>query len=297
MRKVWMLLCGCLSMFFSGRAEEKTDTPFIAIKEKSLLWKISGKDMKQSSYVFGTMHLICKDDYLWTLAMKKSLKAAKEVCFEMDMDDPNVLLQIAAGMIDNTGKRLSDYFTPEEYKLVSQYFSEQAGLDATMIEQLKPAALVNLLATSGFNCSNMVSYETNIMDEAKKMRIEVTGLEEPREQLALLESFSADSITKEIIQLLQKNVSSDTNEYHDMVTAYRRQDISALYEMMSGLEQSGIRSQTFLAERNEKWIERMEERMDQKPVFFAIGAGHLGGEKGVINLLRKKGYKVQAVIK
>jgi uncharacterized protein YbaP (TraB family) len=48
----------------------------------------------------------------------------------------------------------------------------------------------------------------------------------------------------------------------------------------------------FLDERNKKWIERMEERMEQKPVFFAVGAGHLLGENGLIQLLRNSGYTV-----
>ncbi|MNY79236.1 TraB family protein [compost metagenome] len=50
-----------------------------------------------------------------------------------------------------------------------------------------------------------------------------------------------------------------------------------------------------LFSRNKKWIPRMRKIMAVKPTFFAVGAAHLGGENGVIALLRKEGYKLRAV--
>src|SRR6478672_9691055 len=55
--------------------------------EQSLLWRITGRGLTKPSYLFGTIHMVCPGDYLWTDAMKKGLAACKKVCFEMDMDD------------------------------------------------------------------------------------------------------------------------------------------------------------------------------------------------------------------
>lgn len=289
-----MFFWGCLSLVYNGNAAEK-DSLHTAIRNRSLLWRITGNDMKKPSYVFGTMHLICKDDYLWTPAMKKSLKAAREVCFEMDMDDPSLMVETAKGMIDLSGKTLQDYFSEEDYEALERYFADSLGMNISMFAQLKPAALATVLAQDGLTCNNRVSYETTIMEEAKKLDMEITGLEHPQEQIALLESLSTDTIIHEVLQMIKKGRQDNSKEYAHLVKAYRMQDIAMLYSLMAESGGSSIDLNLFLDERNMKWIERMEERMDQRPVFFAIGAGHLWGANGVINLLRQRGFKVQAV--
>src|SRR5689334_20196089 len=90
----------------------------------SLLWKVSNKEMKKASYLFGTIHLICEEDYLWTNAMKKSLSASEAICFEMDMDDPTLMTQVAMGMLDQSGKQLKDYFTEEQYTRLAKFVED-----------------------------------------------------------------------------------------------------------------------------------------------------------------------------
>src|ERR1043165_3832886 len=96
---------------------------------KSLLWRISGKGMAKPSYLFGTIHLLCPDDYVWTPAMEKSLGSCREVCFEMDMDDPAVLTEAASGMMDLSGKPLRDYFTEAQYRKLERFVKDSLGLD------------------------------------------------------------------------------------------------------------------------------------------------------------------------
>jgi uncharacterized protein len=134
----------------------------------------------------------------------------------------------------------------------------------------------------------------NIMQEAKKQKISVTGLEEPREQLELFNSMSEDSVVKELLDLA-KDYSQERLEYQKLVNAYKRQDLPLLYELIEQAKAPGVDMGSFVDERNKKWIGRMEERMDQTPVFFAVGAAHLWGENGLINLLRQEGYRVEAV--
>jgi uncharacterized protein YbaP (TraB family) len=88
-----------------------SDLPISAqLTNASLLWRITGKQMTKPSYLFGTMHLICRSDYVWTPAMGASLDKSEKVCFEMDLDDNNVMVEATSGLIDSTGKKLSDYF-------------------------------------------------------------------------------------------------------------------------------------------------------------------------------------------
>ncbi len=293
MRKWWLFLWGCLSLVYQSKGHER-DSLLPIPANRSLLWKITGNDMKTPSYLFGTMHLICKEDYVWTAAMKKSLNAVKEICFEMDMDDPYLMTEAAKGMMDYSGKTLRDYFSEEEYSLLEHYFADSLGVNISLFAGLKPAALVSLVAQNGLACADMISYEAVLMEEAKNRNIDITGLEHPEEQIALLDSLPVDTIIREVMRMIQGNLPN-RNEYAYLVAAYKKQDVAALYQLITEAEQNKISLNSFLDERNTKWIERMEERMDQQPVFFAVGAGHLWGANGVINLLRQKGYKVAAV--
>jgi uncharacterized protein YbaP (TraB family) len=100
MKRLFFVLFSILSLASCRAAPGDT--------EKTLLWRISGKELIKPSYLFGTIHLICPGDYVWTRAMKQSLAACTQVCFELDMDDPAVLLGGAAGFMNKDGKRLQD---------------------------------------------------------------------------------------------------------------------------------------------------------------------------------------------
>lgn len=283
---------GCLLIWLSGQSHEGDQ-----VKDKqnqSLLWKITRQDMRRPSYLFGTIHLLCPEDYIWTAAMKKSLAACQEVCFEMDMDDPSVMMEVASGMIDNSGNSLKDYFKEEDYLLVSRFLKDSLGMNILMFQQMKPAALQSLFATKVVNCAEPVSYEANILEEARKLKMDVTGLEDPKEQLALFDSMPVDSVVKDLVTMA-KDYSEERQEYRKMLEAYKKQDLPLLNHIIQQSRTEGTNMDAFLDDRNKKWIERMEERMEQKPVFFAVGAGHLLGESGLIQLLRNSGYTVVPV--
>src|ERR1043165_1379519 len=192
--------------------------------ENSLLWKISGKDMKKPSYLFGTMHLICKKDFLWTPTMRQSLDKSDKVCLEMDMDDNNIAMQAAAGMIDKTGKKLSDYFTKEQYARIGKYIHDNYGFDIALIQQMKPVALQTLITTQAAVCQDPTSYEDSIMNIAHTTNKEIIGLEDVQEQLATLETIPTDTVIKELLEMIDDTKTMD-REYNAMVTAYKNQDL------------------------------------------------------------------------
>lgn len=260
--------------------------------DKSLLWKISGKDMQQPSYLFGTIHIVCKDKYLWTDVMKRSFESAHEVCMEMDMDDPSILMQVASAMMEENGKNLADYFTEEEYQLVEKYFKDSLGINIAMFASMKPVVLQTLLTSTSPVCDSVVSYEVKLSEAAKEQNKEITGLESPAEQIKLLDQIPADSIVQELVRIARGH-TEELSDYTAMIEAYAHQDIPQLHNLILRSKEEGDNMDAFLDERNEKWIDRMADRMDQKSVFFAVGAGHLWGDKGLINLLRLQGYVVE----
>lgn len=292
MNKFLTTLTGLLVVFSCCEAQEKRVDP--KRNNQSLLWKITRDDMARPSYLFGTIHLLCKADLIWTSAMKKSLEACQEICFEMDMDDPSVMMQVALGMVNDNGKMLKDYFTEADYKLIERFVTDSLGMNIATLQQMKPAALQSLFATKAVHCSEPVSYEAILLEEAQKLKKEITGLEEAREQLQLFNQIPADSTVRELVQMA-KDYSEEREEFGKMLQAYKKQDLQTLHEIIEESRTEGSDLTIFLDDRNKKWIERMEERMEQQPVFFAVGAGHLPGENGIIQLLRTNGYTVEPV--
>lgn len=261
----------------------------------ALLWRISGNRLAKPSYLFGTMHLICPTDYVWTPDMEKCFNEADKICFEMDMDDPSVLSEIATGLIDYSGKKLEDYFTHEQYSIVKKYVKDSLGMDIELLQQMKPVVLQTMMSVSSVSCSDAVSYEDSLMKVAHRTNKEILGLEEPREQIAVLESIPTDTVINDLLNTILHNNHSDDSDYYKLITAYRAQDIPTLYSLITASRELGDMG-IFLDSRNQNWIPRMAARMGKSSVFFAVGAGHLGGNKGVISLLKKKGYTVTPVI-
>jgi uncharacterized protein YbaP (TraB family) len=291
MKNIFAWLTGLLSLFISSAA---IGQHFKEGNTKSLLWTITGNHLTKTSYLFGTIHMICAEDYLWTNNMKNSLAKSEKVCFEMDLDDPSVMIQVAAGLIDSGSKKLKDYFTPEQYLLLTDYVRDSLGLDIALFEKMKPIALQSVIGTSGLNCSNPISYEDSIMKTALQTNKEIIGLEDPGEQLAALESIPVDSVVEQLMEALKIDKKIDS-EYSNLISAYKKQDLQLLYKLITTSGEMAGGLNVFLDDRNVKWIPRMTSKMNTSSVFFAVGAGHLWGEMGVISLLQKAGYTLKPV--
>ena len=85
-------------------------------------------------------------------------------------------------------------------------------------------------------------------------------------------------------------------QFFEMVAKYKTKNVAALHDDISGDTELGSYEKLLLDKRNKNWIPVIAKAVAIKPTFIAVGAGHLGGKKGVINLLRKQGYKVMPVM-
>ena len=113
--------------------------------------------------------------------------------------------------------------------------------------------------------------------------------------MSMFDSIPYDAQAKMLVESIKSNQSGD-DQFKEMVEMYKNQDIYRMQSMLKD-EDEGIADyeDLLLAGRNRNWIPIMAEMMTQRPTFFAVGAGHLGGEAGVIALLRQKGYEVRPV--
>lgn len=274
----------------------------IVPQEKSLLWKISGHGLKKNSYLFGTIHLIPKSDFILSDEARVAFDAAGQVVFEIDLKDLFNLgaqFSLFSKSLMAGGKTLKDLLPAEDYSYIHQKLSEK-GLPPSMLERLKPMFLSMLFANeeaSGESVAqeSMTSVEMELYQMARNRAIKTAGLETAAYQMSIFDSIPYEVQAKMLVQTLRSQ-SSGNDDYAEMMDLYRRQDIQSM-QVMVGEEGSEFRNyeDLLLNKRNSNWIPVMARLMKEQPTFFAVGAGHLGGPEGVIALLRKAGYRVDAV--
>ncbi len=268
-------------------------------KENTLLWKISGNGLDKPSYLFGTIHMRCADDAVLSDNLKKAISNCDEVYFEVDMD--NLFEMVGAikkmKMIGDT--TLQDLLTEADYKKVKAYFEEKGSmLPFSMLETYKPKLAASTLEQGSMPCDNTAMMEQVIMEEAKGHKKKIKGLETMSYQAGVLDSIPYKIQAEQLVSYIDKanKGEDDDTEMKEMFKAYKSQDLKKLEEMLMETD-AGISGFTdiLLYHRNQNWVAKLKSLLPEKSLLIAVGAGHLPGEKGVINLLRKEGYKVTPV--
>lgn len=268
--------------------------------DNTLLWRISGKNLSESSYLFGTMHMLCADDIELSDSLKKAIAGADNVYLELEMDNLFEMMGAMQHMNMKGDTTLSDLLTKEEYKKVKSYFEENSSLlPFSMLQAFKPMLAASLIAEqqTKTSCDNMIAMEQLIMKEAKTSEKKIKGLETMDFQLGIFDKIPYKLQAKQLYQMIaHANDSADGNEIIELTNAYRNQQLEKLEEMTKK-EDMGIKNFTelLLYSRNEAWAKKLGEILPGKSLVVAVGAGHLPGKKGVINLLREAGYKVEPV--
>lgn len=268
--------------------------------ENTLLWRISGKGLSKPSYLFGTMHLLCGDDIVLSDSLKAAIKSSDNIYLELELDNMFEMLGAMQHMNMKGDTTLADLLTEKEYKKVKTYFEQNSTmLPFSMLETFKPMLAASLIAeqASKSSCDNMIAMEQLIMTEAKEADKKIKGLETMNYQLGIFDKIPYKQQAKQLYEMIAKSGdSTDANEMIALTKVYRSQQLNKLGEMTMK-EDMGIKNFTelLLYGRNENWTKKLAELMPDKSLVVAVGAGHLPGKRGVINLLRQAGYKVEPV--
>jgi uncharacterized protein YbaP (TraB family) len=261
----------------------------------TLLWEISGKGLSKPSYLFGTMHVLCADDASLSDSLKSVIAHCDEVYFEINLSDLNGMMSAMKYMRMNDSKKLSDLLDAKQYEKVKAYFAEHASiLPFGMLERFKPLLISSLIEESNLDCKTTDGMEMMIMKELNHNK-PVNGLETVEFQASLFDSIPYEQQAKDLL-----NYIDSADEYKkmtlDLSEVYKKQDLDQI-DLLSSKGDPGISGymDLLLYDRNRKWAKALTGLLPQKSLLIAVGAAHLPGENGVINLLRKKGYTLRPV--
>lgn len=265
----------------------------------TLLWKISGNGLEKPSYLFGTIHMICNDGGIQISdSLKSAIRSADQVYLELDMDNMFELMSVVTKMKMNGDTTLADLLSPEEYRKVKDFFNTHTGLiPFAMLETYKPLLTASTLMQSTMECDNSISMEQLIMKDAKAKGKPVKGLETMAFQMSIFDSIPYMLQAKQLVQFVEDyDKKHDGKEFEELTQAYMTQDLEKL-EQLTTKESEGMEAFTeiLLYKRNETWVKKLSGIFPKGSYVVAVGAGHLPGERGVINLLKKTGYTVEPV--
>ncbi|MDD3727014.1 MAG: TraB/GumN family protein [Dysgonamonadaceae bacterium] len=276
-------------------------------QETGLLWKISGNNLEEPSYLFGTHHLV-PISYLDSIdGLDEAFMATKQTIGELDMNNMGEMqMQLMIASLMPEGYSYDDLMSQEDQSLLDETLKEYVGAGLAQFEQMKPAMLNTLLSVMMYkklypSDEGDLSMDEHFQKEAKDRYRQTLGLESVQDQIDVL--FGSQSVQRQAESLLCtiKNMDYGKQQMDKLMTAYYAQDLTAMAKLFEEDDPDNPCPSTqeekdeMNKARNEKWMEKLPEMMSEKPSFIAVGCLHLVGEDGLINLLRKSGYKLEAV--
>jgi uncharacterized protein YbaP (TraB family) len=243
--------------------------------------------------------MLCEDDAVLSSNFKKAIHNCDEVYFEVDMDNLFEIFGAMSKMKMNGDTTLRDLLTESDYKKVKTYFETRSSmLPFSMLETFKPMLAASTLEESSMPCEKTTMMEQVIMAEAKESDKKIKGLETMSFQASVLDSIPYKLQAEQLVSYIDNagKENKEDKQLQEMFEAYRQQDLSKLESLMIETD-AGMKGfiDIMLYHRNQNWVNKLNDLLPHKALVIAVGAGHLPGEKGLINLLRKQGYTVTPV--
>ncbi|MFN4313376.1 MAG: TraB/GumN family protein [Chitinophagaceae bacterium] len=267
--------------------------------QNTLLWKISGNGLDKPSFLFGTIHMLCKEDAGLSANLRQAIRDAEEVYFEVDLDNMMEMISIMTKLKMNGDTTLRDLLNDTEYEKVKAYFEAHSSMvPFSMLESYKPILAASLLQQNSMVCDETAMMEQEIMNVAHGMGKKIRGLETMGYQASVLDNIPYKLQAEQLLRYVEGagDKEAQDKELSQMMDAYRDQDLGRLEELISQSDPAIANyTEVLLYQRNRNWVEKMKKIMPGHSLLFAVGAGHLPGSEGVIDLLRKAGYKVTPV--
>lgn len=279
-----------------------------------LLWKITGNGLQKPSYIIGTYHLAPVSFTDSISGLKDALAATEQVYGEIvmaDMTSPENMTKMQAAMMLPDGQTLDKLYTADEMARINTLVKSVLGVELTnpMVMQqlgnLTPQALQTQLGVliylkkhPGFNPNE--GFDNYFQKEAVAKGKGVGGLETFDFQINVLFKSMSMERQKQLLLCMADNLEFNEEQTENVVKAFFAQDLDGIEKAMDAklnntCDGTPEEKDILIYNRNAEWIKQMPDIMKQKATFFAVGAGHLPGEKGILSLLQKAGYTVEGV--
>ena len=276
--------------------------------QAQLLWKVSGNGLGRPSYIFATHHMAPSSMIDQIAGIDAAIEACDIVVGEIEKDSlmsQASQMKMAKYMIAPLDSTLDKLYTPAEYaeieKVFNKYFGAM-GVKLAQMKSLKPNAISTQLQAMqsikyfpNFDANSLI--DVAIQERANQAGRPSLGLESLQEQIDLLFNTPLTEQAKSLLEACRQDEFFQVQS-SALAEAYMHQDLDKLMEVMTDATMGGDSEESMEAliyNRNRNWAEKLVKMMPERACLVCVGAGHLPGAKGLLQLLREKGYTVEPV--
>lgn len=266
-----------------------------------IFWKVEKPGSDKTSYLLGTHHFAPLSALDELKNLPEALNNCDKLYGELDMAQMNtpesmaMMQQLLVAPADST---LDKVLTPVQLDSVKNVWNQLTGGQITldMMYGVKPAALSTqiaaIMAMQIFPSLNpMEGLDNTMQTRAKAIGKPVAGLETIEFQMDRLYgtpiSYQAESLMKTI-----RDIDNEADKAKDLANSYMKHDLDSILKAMIEEEDSEADLERILYSRNDTWAKQLADEMADTSLVVVVGAGHLPGDRGVIEQLRKAGYTV-----
>lgn len=270
-----------------------------------LLWKVTDNNSGKTSYVFGTHHFAPLSLLDSIKGLDAALQNADKVYGELDMQaamDPSALMGMQQMMMAPADSTIDKVLTTKQLADLNmawaKYGTDQIPLNALYV--LKPAGLSTQLAAlmsakvlPDINVGQGIDNELQV--RARKAGKQVAGLETMEFQTNML---LGDPISKQAEDLVEtiEDIDAEAGKLVRLTNAYLDQNYKDIETICAeSVLKNPESAEKMIISRNNNWMKQLEPEMKNTNLLVVVGAGHLVGDKGILNQLKKAGYTVTPV--
>ena len=256
------------------------------------------RSSKATVYLAGSFHMLRASDYPLPAEFFRAYNDSRKIIFEVppgETESPEYMEKFLSLAIYNDGTTLKEHITTAAYAKAESFCKERNYL-LEQYQFFKPTFFVMTLTVSEMNKIGADPQKgiDNFFKEKAMQDGKATGsLETVDQQISLLTSMDAslgsDQILESIEELKQIEVMLG-----ELLAVWRKGDEAKMEELyIKDLKLYPKLYQTLIVDRNNKWVRNIEGYLNGSGnTMVVVGAAHLVGADGLINLLRKRGYKV-----
>lgn len=262
-----------------------------AQKENTLLWKVEAPDSKNTSYLVGTLHMICADDFIMPEKVAQVVNQVDQVYLEINLTDPAEMQAMQS--MSTTSKKISDELSAAQ---LAQLNEKVAPIIQMPIENFDTYGLMTLYSYAilkTMDCTEIKSFENELIQLTLQKQLPIKSFETVAQQMQVMKkSFSTQDYYQQLLQIEQYG-----RDFKLAVQAYKNENIAETVRLISqDAYMTAAAKEYMVKNRNIDWATQLQDILPKNNTLIAVGAAHLVGEHGLIQLLQKLGYKVTPVV-
>jgi uncharacterized protein YbaP (TraB family) len=260
----------------------------------TLLWRISGKGLKQPSYLFGTMHLTDKRLFQFGDSVYQAIEKSQGLAIELNPDELGAYM-VNKILDEAESKKLQEVLNEKDYNKYRTALAKKFKKPANKITTRDIVKEKNKWMEEYLEKGEMPTFvDAYLYNIARRQGKWLGGIEDMGDQSGLMSELVDKSDIEFMLAGDSSHIQSGTNQLMErMIELYTSQNISGIEALTS--EESGDQKDMLLIKRNIKMARRIDSLLALRTMFVAIGAAHLPGDSGVIQLLQGRGFSVEPV--